>query len=65
MAYVRKTRDVFEIQVNYGYGDGWEYEIAEHSYNEARNRLAEYRENCPQYPARIRRAREPITTGEV
>lgn len=60
-AYVRKTRDVFELHVNYGYGDGWEHEITEDTYEEALARLAEYRENCPQYPSRIRRAREAVT----
>lgn len=60
MSYQRKTEDVYEIQVNYGYGHGWESEIEESSRSEAKQRLKEYRENYPQYPARIRRKRVPI-----
>lgn len=29
MAYVRKTKDEYQLLANYGYGDGWEYVIAE------------------------------------
>ncbi len=58
--YIRKTRDVWEIHVDYG--QGWEYEIAEFSFSEARARRREYRENCPQYPLKIVRKRERIAT---
>jgi len=50
--YQRKTKDEFQIQVNYGYGDGWEYEISEDSRKEGMQRLKEYRENC-NYPSRL------------
>ncbi len=53
MAYKRKTQDEFQIHVNYGYGDGWEHEISEFSFSEARKRRQEYRENAPEYPVRI------------
>ena len=60
MTYVRKTRDTWEIHVNYGYGHGWEYEIAEPTRTEALQRLNEYRENCPEYPVKIVKCRECI-----
>lgn len=60
MPYQRKTRDVWKLMVNYGYGHGWEHELTEFTIAEARQRLKEYRENCPQYPARIVMAREKI-----
>lgn len=47
MAYQRKTRDIYVIQGNYGYGHGWEDECSEDSRREARQRLKEYRENGP------------------
>ena len=51
MAYERKTIDTWELQLNYGYG--WEYTLTEFTREEARARLKEYRENQPQYPARL------------
>ena len=51
MAYERKTIDTWELQLNYGYG--WEYTLTEYTKNEARERLNEYTENQPQYPARL------------
>lgn len=50
MAYVRKTVDCWRLFVNYG--QGWEYEGADYSKQEARQTLKSYRENCPQYPAK-------------
>lgn len=49
--YERKTIDTWELQLNYGYG--WEYTLTEFTREEARARLKEYRENQPQYPARL------------
>lgn len=43
MAYQRKTKDVYNIVTNYGYG--WEVECTEETYKEAKQRLKEYREN--------------------
>lgn len=43
MAYQRKTKDVYNIVTNYGYG--WEVECKEDTYKEAKQRLKEYREN--------------------
>ena len=56
MAYVRKTVDVWRLFVNYG--QGWEYEGTDCSRQEAQQTLKSYRENCPQYPARIVFGRE-------
>lgn len=58
--YVRKTRDVWELHVNYGHGDGWEHEVSEDSWPEMRDRLREYRQNCPQYPVKAIRRREKV-----
>lgn len=45
MAYVRKTKDEYIVQGNYGYGHGFEDECAEETRKEAKERLKEYREN--------------------
>jgi len=58
--YQRKTKDEYQIHVNYGYGDGWEHEISENSYHDAIQRRTEYRENCP-YPVKIVCKRVHIT----
>lgn len=60
MAYKRKTRDVWRMYVNYGYGDGWGHELDEYSVVEIRKRMEEYRENCPQYPIKVVKGRERI-----
>jgi hypothetical protein len=52
MAYVRKTRDEWQLWINYG--RGWEHEISEDSSKEIRERAKEYRENCPEYPRQIK-----------
>jgi hypothetical protein len=62
MAYQRKTKDVWHIEVNYG--GGWEHELTEDSWLEAKAQLKCYRENCPQYPVRARRRRERIYVVE-
>lgn len=46
----------WKLLVNYG--QGYEYEVFEETYKEARARLKEYRENCPQYPAKLTQGRE-------
>ena len=58
MAYQRKTRDVWVIEGNYGYG--WEEVTAEDSYKDARENMRLYRENEPEYPHRLRCTRERI-----
>jgi len=56
----RKTRDVFEVRGNYGYGHGFETVTAETNFAEARARLREYRENEPGVEFKIVRVRERI-----
>ena len=60
MAYTRKTRDYWDVEANYGYGDGWEAVTAEETWKETRERLKEYRENEPGVPFRARKKRERI-----
>ena len=57
---VRKTRDIYVVQGNYGYGDGWEDVTAEETRKEILDRLREYRDNEPGVPFRWRRKREKI-----
>jgi hypothetical protein len=59
MARERKTIDTFRLMVTYPGPHGWEHELTEYTREAARDRLREYRENCPQYPARIVTRREP------
>ena len=47
MTYVRKTRDEFEIQGNYGHG--WETVVTEENAAVAREQLNIYNANEPQY----------------
>ncbi len=60
MGYQRKTRDVWYLLVDYG--QGFEHETTEPTYADARAQLRCYRVNCPQYPARLKRARERIAS---
>jgi hypothetical protein len=48
MAYVRKTKDVYLIIGNYGYG--WEEVTEEETRKAAVKQLRCYNENEPQYP---------------
>lgn len=41
--YQRKTRDIYELWTNYGYG--WECEVTEETYKEIKQRYKEYAEN--------------------
>jgi len=50
MKYVRKTKDVWELRVNYG--QGWEYETAYYTLAEAKENQKAYLENC-RYPVQI------------
>ena len=60
MAYQRKTRDVYEIQQDWGYGDGWETVSSCDTRREAIEERKAYRENQPEAPVRIKKVREPI-----
>ena len=60
MAYIRKTKDEYQLLCNYGHGDGWEYVIAEDTIKEARERKREYMKNMPEYQYKIVKKRIPI-----
>lgn len=60
MAYQRKTRDIYEIQTDYGYGDGFEYTTAETDRKSAYRILDDCRKNQPQYRHRMVKKREKI-----
>lgn len=60
MSYQRKTRDVFEVRADYGYGHGPECVTAELTRREARQRVREYQENEPGPAYHIVKARERI-----
>ena len=64
MSYVRKTKDIFQLWVKYGDTYGWEHELDEYTWAEITTRKREYQENCPQYPVKIVRKREPINKEE-
>ena len=61
MTYIRKTRDVYEVQGYYVAGYGWECVCSEDTRRDAMQRLREYRENEPQYSHRLVMKREPLT----
>lgn len=57
MAYVRKTRDVYLVETNWGYG--WDTETAEVTLADAKEQAKTYRENaCGRYAVRVRKTRE-------
>jgi len=58
--YKRITTDVYEVQGNYGYGDGFEYLIAYDTYKEAKECVKLYRENENQAIYRVVKKREKI-----
>lgn len=49
---MRKTRDEYQLLVNYG--QGWEHEVSEDTRAEINQRRKEYTLNCPQYSTAIR-----------
>jgi hypothetical protein len=52
MAYVRKTRDEFQLHVRYPGPHGWEHELSFDTLKELREAQREYRDNCPEYPTK-------------
>jgi hypothetical protein len=59
MPYKSKTTDEYVIQQNYGYGLGYEDVYATDSRPDAKQALKDYRDNLPQYPARLITRRIP------
>lgn len=60
MAYTRKTKDEYQLLCNYGYGDGWEYLLAENTLEDAEAQKRDYMENIPDYQYKIVKKRVPI-----
>ena len=58
MAYVRKTKDEYQLISNYGYG--WEVELTEETLKEIKQRRYEYVTNCPYGVFRIKKVRVKI-----
>jgi hypothetical protein len=58
MAYTRKTRDEWQLWINYG--QGWEHETSESSWSDYVKQRDCYRANCPQYPVKLKMKRVPI-----
>ncbi len=60
MKYIRKTRDIYEIQGFYSPQYGYECVTSEETYKEAKLRLKEYRDNELGISFRIKIVREKI-----
>ncbi len=59
MAYVRKTRDRWDIETNYGFG--WEAEDCEYEWVKAKAAAKVYRENSfGRYSVRLKKRREKL-----
>lgn len=58
MAYKRKTKDVWEVQGNYGFG--WETVCEEETRADAKKQLRCYNENETRYSHRIKMRRERL-----
>ena len=58
MAYERKTKDVYILMGNYGYG--WEEEVFYDDLKEAKQDLRTYRAECPHFDFYIKKKRERI-----
>lgn len=60
MSYKRKTTDLFVVQQYFDHEYGWEDVCSADNRKEAREDLKAYRENQPEYPARLIKRRERI-----
>jgi hypothetical protein len=57
--YIRKTKDEYQLITNYGYG--WEVELTEETYKEAKTQLKCYRENASGLTGiKIKKVRAPL-----
>ena len=65
MTYIRKTYDEFELQANYGFGDGFECICTEETRREAVSQRKTYRENGDFAPMRIVKKRVKVETQKV
>lgn len=64
MSYTRKTKDEWWLLGNWGYGDGWEYLLAEDTLRAAKEQLKTYRENDKTGAFKIVKRRVPINKEE-
>ena len=61
--YIRKTRDRYDIETNWGYS--WECECSEYTWSDAKRTLEEYRKNSHgRYASRVKKHREKIEQTE-
>lgn len=60
MAYVRKTRDEYEVQIDYGYGFGFERITSSDTYAEAKADYCDYVKNERDIKIRIKKVRVKI-----
>lgn len=60
--YKRKTRDEWQLWINYG--QGFEHETSEETFTDVKNQSKCYAENCPQYARKIKFKRVKIESGE-
>lgn len=60
MTYKRKTRDTWQLWVNYGSSHGWEHELTELTFKAIQEQERTYALNAPQYPTAIIVARERL-----
>ena len=58
--YIRKTKDEYEIQGNYGSQYGWERVTTEETWKDAKRQLKCYNDNEPDFPHRIVKKRIKI-----
>jgi hypothetical protein len=55
---MKRNKYLYGWKLYVNYGGGWEYELFELTLSEAKQRIREYRENCPQYLIKMSRGRE-------
>ena len=60
MAYIRKTRDLYVVQGNYGYGDGFEDLTQSYDRKEAKDDLKAYKQNEGKAEYKLIKRREKI-----
>ena len=58
--YKRKTRDIWDIKGDYGYGNGFEIVTSATSWSKARSLIKDYRMNEPGVPFKFVKTREKI-----
>ena len=62
MTYTRKTKDIYLLMANYGYG--WEVETQEETFILAKEQKKTYILNAPEYAYRVEIKRELIEVSK-